>query len=74
MRGVAESIVKKKELMKNPPKPQYIARQELRRKINQFEKQKRDARKPSPLWDYDRSLNKSYKESLKAKRAGKDVA
>jgi len=51
MRGVAESIAKKKELMKNSPKPQYITRQELRRKINQFEKQKHDARKPSPLSD-----------------------
>ena len=29
---------------------------------------------PSPLLDYERSLNKSYKASQKAKRAGKDVA
>ena len=32
------------------------------------------ARKPSPLSDYERSLDKSYKTSLKVKRAGKDVA
>jgi len=29
---------------------------------------------PSPLSDYECSLDKSYKVSLKAKRAGKDVA
>jgi hypothetical protein len=34
----------------------------------------RDACKPSPLSDYERSLDKSYKESRKAKRARKDVA
>ena len=43
-------------------------------KINEHKKKQRDARKPSPLSDYERSLNKSYKASLKAKRAGKDVA
>jgi len=32
-----------------------------------------EARKPPPLSDYERSLDKSYKASLKAKRAGKDV-
>ena len=65
---------KRLELQKNPPKPYYIARQELRKKINESEKKQRDARKPSPLSDYERSLDKSYKASLKAKRAGKDVA
>ena len=43
-------------------------------KINEREKKQREARKPSPLSDYERSLDKSYKASLKAKRAGKDVA
>jgi hypothetical protein len=43
-------------------------------KINEREKKQRDARKPSPLSDYERSLGKSYKASLKAKRARKDVA
>jgi hypothetical protein len=33
-----------------------------------------DACKPSPLSDYECSLDKSYKELRKAKRAGKDVA
>jgi hypothetical protein len=43
-------------------------------KINEREKKQCDAHKPSPLSDYERSLGKSYKASLKAKRAGKDVA
>ena len=43
-------------------------------KINEREKKQREARKPSPLSDYERSLDKSYKASLKVKRAGKDVA
>jgi hypothetical protein len=34
----------------------------------------RERRKPSPLSDYECSLDKSYKASQKAKRAGKDVA
>ena len=72
--SLAESRAKRKELMKNLPKPQYIARQELRKKINEHEKKKREALKPSPLSNYERSLDKSYKASLKAKRAGKDVA
>jgi len=62
------------ELEKNLPKPHYIAQQELRKKINEREKKQHEARKPSPLSDYERSLDKSYKASLKAKRAGKDVA
>jgi hypothetical protein len=33
-----------------------------------------ERRKPSPLLDYECSLNKSYKASQKAKRARKDVA
>ena len=43
-------------------------------KNNEREKKQRDARKPSPLSDYECSLDKSYKESLNAKRVGKDVA
>ena len=62
------------ELEKNLPKPHYIAQQELRKKINEREKKQHEARKPSSLSDYERSLDKSYKASLKAKRAGKDVA
>jgi hypothetical protein len=62
------------ELQKNPPKPHYIAQQELRKKINEYEKMQRDGCKPSSLSDYERSLDKSYKESRKAKRVGKDVA
>jgi hypothetical protein len=59
---------------KKPPKLHYIAQQELRKKINEHEKMQRDAHKSSPLSDYERSLDKSYKESRKAKRAGKDIA
>ena len=62
------------ELEKNPPKSYYIAQQELRKKINEREKKRCESHKPSPLSDYERSLDKSYKASLKAKRAGEDVA
>ena len=73
-RGLAESRARRLELEKKLPKPHYTAQRELRKKINEREKKQRDARKPSPLSDYERSLNKSYKASQKAKRAGKDVA
>ena len=66
---LAESKAKRLELQKNPPKPHYIAQRELRKKIYEH-----DARKPSPLSYYERSLDKSYKASLKANRAGRDVA
>jgi hypothetical protein len=46
----------------------------IKKKINEREKMQRDARKPLPLSDYERSLDKSNKQSRKAKRAGKDVA
>jgi hypothetical protein len=62
------------ELRKNPLKPHYIAEQELRKKVTEVEKKWREARKPPPLSNYECSLDKSYKASLKAKRAGKDVA
>jgi hypothetical protein len=70
----AESRARRVELQKNLPKLHYIAKRELRKKINEREKMQRDARMPSPLSDYECSLDKSYKESRKAKRAGKDVA
>jgi hypothetical protein len=38
------------------------------------EKKWHEACKPPPLSDYERPLDKSYKVSLKAKRAGNDVA
>jgi hypothetical protein len=44
------------------------------KKINEHEKKQHEAHKPSPLSDYERSLDKSYKASQKAKRARKDVA
>jgi hypothetical protein len=60
---------------KNPPKLQFaLPRQELRRKINERVKMLRERCKPLPLSDYEWSLDKSYKASQKAKRAGKDVA
>jgi len=72
--SVAESIAKKKELMKNLPKPHYIAQRELRKRVSEVEKKRCEACKPSPLLDYERSLDKSYKALLKTKRAWKDVA
>ena len=59
--------------MKNPPKSHYIALR-TKEKVNEVEKKRREACKPTPLSDYELSLDKSYKASLKAKRAGKDVA
>jgi hypothetical protein len=73
-KGLAESRARRKELRKTPPKPQYIRQQELRKKIEAKKQKQRDAAKPLPLSDYERSLSKSYKESVKARRAGKDVA
>jgi hypothetical protein len=71
---LAESRARREELRKNPPKPQYIRQQELRKKIEAKKQKQRDAAKPPPLSDYERSLSKSYKESVKARRAEKDVA
>jgi hypothetical protein len=48
--------------------------QELRRKLAKVKKKQRESYKPSPLSDYERSLSKSHKENVKARRAGKDVA
>jgi hypothetical protein len=73
-KSLEESKARRMELQKNPPKPHYIAQRELRKKINEHEKKQRNARQPSPLSDYERSLDKSCKVSLKAKRARKYVA
>ena len=63
------------EQRRNPTKPQFaLPRQELRRTINERDKMLRERKKPSPLSDYEHSLNKSYKASQNAKRARKDVA
>jgi hypothetical protein len=48
--------------------------QELRRKLIEVKKKQRESYKPSPLSDYERSLSKSHKENIKARREGKDVA
>jgi hypothetical protein len=64
----------KRELEKNPPKLTYIMQQELRQKLIEVKKKQRESYKPSPLSDYERSLSKSHKENIKARRAGKDVA
>jgi hypothetical protein len=61
------------ELQKNPPKPHCIAQRELRKKVYEVEKKRRETHKPPLLSDYERSLDKSYKALLKAKRAEKNV-
>jgi hypothetical protein len=43
-------------------------------KIEAKKQKQSDLAKPLPLSDYELSLSKSYKESVKARRAGKDVA
>lgn len=53
-----ESVNRSIELRRNPPKPQYISRHELRNFINVRETKQREVRKPSPLSDYERSLEK----------------
>ena len=67
--SVAESIAKKKELQKKPAKATLHSSTRTKEKINEREKKQRDTHKPSPLSDYERFLDKSYKASLKAKRA-----
>jgi len=63
------------EQRRNLKKPQFaLPQQELRRTINERDKMLRERKKPSPLSDYEHSLNKSYKASQNAKRARKDVA
>ena len=70
------SIIKSKEVgtSEKPTKAALHSSTRTKEKINEREEKQHDARKPSPLSDYERSLDKSYKASLKAKRAGKDVA
>jgi hypothetical protein len=63
-----ESRARRVELQKNPPKPHYIAQRELRKKINEREKMQRDARKPSSLSDYERSLSTSHIRSRGKRR------
>ena len=62
------------ELEKKTAKAALHSSTRTKKKINERKKKQRDACKPSPLSDYERSLDKSYKASLKAKRSGKDVA
>lgn len=50
----------------------YIVQRELRKRFDGVEKMKREARKPSPLSDYDRSLEQSYQASQNAKRASRE--
>jgi hypothetical protein len=73
-KGLAESRARREELRKKSPKPWYICQQELRKKIEAKKQKQSDVAKPPPLPDYERSLSKSYKESVKARRVGKDVA
>ena len=71
--GLAESKARRLELQKTA-KATLHSSTRTKEKINEHEKKQCDARMPSPLSDYECSLDKSYKASLKAKRAGKDVA
>jgi hypothetical protein len=70
------SRIKSKEggTSKKPAKATLHSSTRTKEKINECEKMQRDGCKPSSLSDYERSLDKSYKESRKAKRVGKDVA
>ena len=72
--GLAESRARRLELEKKPAKAALHSSTRTKEKINKREKKQCEAHKPSPLSDYEHSLDKSYKASLKAKRAGKDVA
>jgi len=65
---------KKEGTYEKPTKATAHSSIRTKEKIFEREKKQCDAHKPSPLSDYERSLNKLYKASLKAKRARKDVA
>ena len=67
-------INSKEGTYEKPAKAALHSSTRTKEKINEREKKQRDARKPSPLSDYECSLDKSYKASLKAKRVRKDVA
>uniref|UniRef100_A0A0E0JJN4 Uncharacterized protein n=1 Tax=Oryza punctata TaxID=4537 RepID=A0A0E0JJN4_ORYPU len=47
---------------------------ELRKLVVHYEKARRERNKSRPRSDYERSLDKSYKESKRTKKQGKDVA
>ena len=72
--SLAESRARRLELEKKTAKAALHSSTRTKKKINERKKKQRDACKPSLSSDYERSLDKSYKALLKAKRAGKDVA
>jgi NAD-specific glutamate dehydrogenase len=73
-KSLEESKARRLELQKKLTNTTLHSSTRTKEKINEHEKKQGDACKPSPLLDYERSLDKSYKVSLKAKRARKDVA
>jgi hypothetical protein len=73
-KNLEESKATRLELQKKLAKATLHSSTRTKEKINERDKKQGDACKPSPLLDYECSLNKSYKVSLKAKRARKDAA
>ena len=63
--SVAESIAKKKELMKNPPKPHYIAQQELRKKVIEVDKKQHHKKILNNWW---KSLEESRARRLELQK------
>lgn len=67
------SFEKKKEARKNPQKEVVLTRAQLRQKASEYQQSLREARKASPLSDYDRSLQKTYEKELKKKSTGRGI-
>uniref|UniRef100_A0A0E0LSW9 Uncharacterized protein n=1 Tax=Oryza punctata TaxID=4537 RepID=A0A0E0LSW9_ORYPU len=61
-------------MRKNAEDEKMLPSHELRKLVIQYEKARRERNKSPPRSDYERSLDKSYKESKRTKKQGKDVA
>jgi hypothetical protein len=73
-KGLAESRARKGGTKEKVAKATVHLSTRTKEKIEAKKQKQSDVAKPSPLLDYERSLSKSYKESVKARRVGKDVA
>uniref|UniRef100_A0A0E0K0S9 DUF8039 domain-containing protein n=1 Tax=Oryza punctata TaxID=4537 RepID=A0A0E0K0S9_ORYPU len=64
----------REQMKKNAEDAKMLPSHELRKLVVQYEKIRRERNKSPPRSDYERSLDKSYKESKRTKKQGKDVA
>uniref|UniRef100_A0A0E0LZJ8 Uncharacterized protein n=1 Tax=Oryza punctata TaxID=4537 RepID=A0A0E0LZJ8_ORYPU len=61
-------------MKKNAEDVKMLPSHELSKLLVQYEKARRERNKSLPRSDYERSLDKSYKESKRTKKQGKDIA